>query len=66
MSGFSLCWSCANATGGCSWTARDPEPDKIMFKPVEGWEARESTFKGYRYECGSYHVMKCPQYRECK
>ena len=61
---LTLCWSCANATGGCSWTARDPETGAITFKPVEGWKARKTTLKGYRHENTSYHVIKCPEYKE--
>lgn len=36
----------------------------IMFKPVEGWKARKTTLKGYRHENTSYHVIKCPEYKE--
>lgn len=32
-----LCWSCANACGRCSWSKK--------FEPVEGWEAQKTTFK---------------------
>nr|DAO93931.1 MAG TPA: hypothetical protein [Bacteriophage sp.] len=35
-----------------------------MFKPVEGWKARKTTLKGYRRENTSYHVVKCPEYKE--
>ena len=43
-----ICWNCANATGGCSWA------DKLV--PVEGWTAEE-----VRKEClHTYQVYACP------
>lgn len=36
-----LCWSCARACGGCSWTERDPVTHAIRFEPVKGWEAEK-------------------------
>lgn len=41
-----LCWDCANATGGCSWSQE--------FIPVEGWEAQENE-QGIR-------VTRCPKF----
>ena len=66
-----LCWSCARACGGCSWTARDPKTHAIRFEPVKGWEAEKTTInssksehgeKCYRYTTDSYRVVRCPLY----
>ena len=46
-----LCWSCSNALGGCSWSQ-----EKI---PVSGWEAKETIHEDFN----SYIVKKCPQYK---
>lgn len=57
------CWTCENATGGCSWTAIDQETGKVMFQPVPGWDATPTR----RRLCGktimeSYAIHDCPQY----
>lgn len=66
-----LCWSCARACGGCSWTERDPVTHAIRFEPVKGWEAEKTTINGsksehgekcYRYTTDSYRVVRCPLY----
>jgi len=66
-----LCWSCARACGGCSWTERDPATHAIRFEPVKGWEAEKTTINGsksehgekcYRYTTDSYRVVRCPLY----
>lgn len=66
-----LCWSCARACGGCSWTARDPKTHAVRFEPVNGWEAEKTTInssksehgeKCYRYTTDSYRVVRCPLY----
>ena len=52
-----LCWTCQNACGGCSWSKR--------FIPVEGWDAkRRDVMKGqdHRTPNESYFVISCPQY----
>jgi predicted nucleic acid-binding Zn ribbon protein len=41
-----LCWTCQNACGGCSWSR--------SFEPVEGWEAKPSA--------DSFFVINCPQF----
>lgn len=52
-----LCWSCRNFAGGCSWSRE--------FKPVDGWRARKIkrlynvNLKGNH---GSFIVFECPQY----
>lgn len=52
-----ICWDCANATGGCSWS------DHWLHKPVEGWTAIRNdlnTKEGGTTE--SYIVQKCPEF----
>lgn len=44
--GNSLCWDCAKACGGCSWSAR--------LKPVRGWQT-EPRGKGN-------DVVYCPKF----
>ena len=54
-----LCWTCQNATGKCSWSAR--------LEPVKGWKAKAFKLKmvvrnkvaTYRT---SYVVKECPKY----
>lgn len=52
---ITICWSCANAFGGCSWSK--------AFKPVENWTATRKDVKttkdGY---VESYIVHDCPLY----
>lgn len=45
-----LCWECANANCGCSWSQ--------SFKPVEGWVAIPTYSKVFR----SYIVIECPEF----
>ncbi len=48
---MTLCWDCAKATGGCSWSEK--------LKPVQGWvaqEAKPSSSKPYV----TYLVIECP------
>lgn len=55
-----LCWSCAKACGGCSWSDRS-------FTPVDGWTAVPTKLFGYRGNDGvidSYRVIECPLYEE--
>ena len=47
--GEQLCWTCAKAYGGCSWSR--------AFVPVEGWEAKPSK----THEDG-YRIVRCPEY----
>lgn len=52
-----LCWTCRNAVGRCSWAKKG--------KPVDGWEATETKLvarKGKRTHITSYIVHKCPMY----
>ena len=48
-----LCWSCANACGGCSWSAE--------LTPVPGWVAEETYI--WAGSVDSYHVTECPEYK---
>ena len=48
---YTLCWNCANATGGCSWA------DEL--KPVKGWIATPQT----RHRLESYTVHQCPEFK---
>ena len=56
--GNTLCWTCQNATGKCSWSAR--------LEPVKGWKAEKIKLKVSRDGGGkyvtSYVVKKCPKY----
>lgn len=54
-----ICWTCQNACGGCSWSRN--------YVPVEGWIA-EKTIRRYTDDHGfrlveSYNVLYCPSYR---
>ena len=47
---LSICWACANATGGCTWA------DEL--KPVDGWKAKP-TIKDNQ---DTFQVLDCPEY----
>ena len=47
-----LCWSCKNCTGGCSWSKK--------FEPVRGWEATKTFIASDK--SNSYMVHMCPKY----
>ena len=54
-----ICWDCANATGGCSWVDH--------FIPVDGWQAVPKKMKLHnkldgRSETGSFIVSECPEF----
>lgn len=59
-----LCWSCKNAVGGCSWSAYK------RHIPVPGWDAIPTKIKSSVQISGrivasyvdSYIVVRCPQY----
>lgn len=51
-----LCWTCENACGGCSWS------DHWKHEPVPGWKATRVPIKvndGYET---TYVVQECPEY----
>lgn len=58
----SICWTCENACGGCSWS------DHWIHEPVPGWDATKTALKTYNRETGameystSYIVHACPEY----
>lgn len=56
-----LCWTCARACGGCSWSAD--------FTPVKGWTAKKVTmyvdrgeYETHRTE--TYKITACPLYKD--
>ena len=52
-----ICWTCQNACGGCSWSK--------SFIPVEGWEAEPAMLYAKDKAHGgvqSYEVLRCPEY----
>lgn len=52
-----LCWGCAKATGGCSWS------DHCEHSPVPGWEAEPTKLRINNGEFSdSYIVKSCPQF----
>lgn len=51
-----ICWSCAKACGGCSWSAD--------FTPVKGWKAEPSIIYYNGNKIPSYKILECPQYKE--
>jgi hypothetical protein len=57
-----LCWTCENACGGCSWSDGS-------FTPVEGWKAKQTKMvceygKGHVKDMTSYIVTYCPLYKD--
>lgn len=46
-----LCWGCAKACGGCSWSKR--------FEPVPGWTAVPTLLCG---RIPSYRITECPEF----
>ena len=62
-----ICFDCENACGGCSWSAVDPETDKVRFEPVPGWTAEPvykrigSNERGERL-VETYKITACPQF----
>ena len=49
-----LCWSCANACCGCSWSR--------WYEPVDGWTAEKTVIVQAGYRTESYKVTACPEY----
>lgn len=67
-----LCWTCENACGGCSWSKK--------FEPVEGWKAKKTkinfrrdythlrrdgkrTVRKHAIVTESFLVLRCPMYK---
>ena len=63
--GVNICADCDNACGGCSWSARDPETNKIRYEPIPGWTAEVSVLppSGDAKEVRTYHITDCPLFR---
>lgn len=56
MKSPTLCWDCAKALGGCSWSD--------FFIPVDGWEARKfHKDEASRPDHESYFVYQCPEFQ---
>lgn len=56
-----LCWSCRNACGGCSWSSR--------FEPVKDWKAQETLYgmtgtNGRYVKKHTYRVISCPKFEQ--
>lgn len=49
-----LCWRCANACGGCSWSK--------SFEPVTGWTADPVSVFNHAGEVDSYRIYDCPEF----
>lgn len=56
MENHTLCWDCANACGGCSWS------DHWLHRPVEGWDAIRTDLKAKDGVIESYIVVECPEF----
>lgn len=55
--GKTLCWDCAKAVCGCSWS--------IDFTPVEGWDAIPTKLTAQHRDTGeidSFCVIDCPEF----
>ena len=55
-----LCWSCKNAVGRCSWSEVDESKKNrpIKYEPVSGWVAIKTKKMHYN----SYVVLSCPEF----
>ena len=59
MPNSTICWSCKNACGKCSWSSN--------FTPIDGWVAKPTKIKTDYATDGSiisYIVLDCPQYNK--
>ena len=64
VSQANICFSCANACGGCSWTGTD-EKGRLRWEPVPGWTAKKVIMRlGNHKTTETYHITACPLY--CK
>ena len=62
-----ICFDCANACGGCSWSEVDPATKKPRFEPVPGWTAKKVMLKAGMAHSKSiyvetYHITACPEF----
>lgn len=51
-----ICWTCKNACGGCSWS------QAMEHTPVPGWKAKPVKLRQNKGYADSYIVEECPQY----
>lgn len=54
MAGFTLCWDCARATGGCPWSD--------ILRPIKGWNAtlmKKNSSRPY----DTYVIHECPGFK---
>lgn len=52
-----LCWDCAKACGGCSWS------DHWKHSPVPGWKTEETTLRLNNDQYTKTHiVLECPEF----
>lgn len=47
-----ICWECAKACGGCSWS------EYAVYEPVPGWKA----LPGKIQEIDTWVVLECPEF----
>ena len=62
-----LCWSCRNAVGNCSWSQTGTMGGVHRIpRPVPGWKAKKTKIKNYlrktEVEQSGYIVFECPLY----
>lgn len=55
---FTKCWTCQNATGGCTWS--------MFGEPVKGWIATPEHISANGEFADTYHIHNCPEYRKDK
>lgn len=57
----SICFDCARATGGCSWSTLDERGKQILFQPPEGAVVEEVPYKsGSGMWITNLRVCACP------
>ena len=62
VSQANICFSCARACGGCSWTGIDAK-GKLRWEPVPGWTAKKVKMRlGNHKVTDTYHITACPLY----
>ena len=62
-----ICFDCAKAGGGCSWSAVVADGKTLLFQPVEGWTAKPTKMNvrkdnGDTREIETYHITACPEF----
>jgi hypothetical protein len=64
-----ICIDCKKACGGCSWSAVDPDTNKLKFEPVPGWTAEKVRLNVGHDSRGvvmveTYHITECPLFEK--